>query len=302
MKLSPILLGLSVAATATSIAAAQDVTATPPKVIQLTREWIKPGKNGMVHDRSESAFVSLMNKAKLQGHYVALNSMSGKSRALYLTRYPSFAAWEADNKIVEKNAALQADFDRAAVNDGELLDGIDQAVFTYDEELSYHPHPDLSHARYYEISVFHVRPGHSKEWHEVSKMYRDACDKADIGAHWAMYSLAFGGEEGTYLALTHRDSLAEIDKTMADDKKFLEAVGGLEGMQKLDELFGQAVDTSHAELFSINPKQSYADEQWIKGDPEFWKPKASEAAKSVKPGADTAAKAAAPSASKPASH
>lgn len=275
MKLTPILFGLSLAITGTGIAAAQDSTPTkPPAVLQITREWVKPGKTGMVHDKSEASFVAALSKSKLQGHYVALNSMSGKARALYLTRYNSFEAWEADNKLVDKNASLGAELDRAAEADGALLDGLDQSVYTYSEELSFHPRPDLSHARYYEISVFHVRPGHQKEWFEVSKMYRDACEKAGLKSHWAMYEIAFGGESGTYIALTHRDSLSEIDEGMAEGKKFMEAVGGMEGMQKLDELYGQAVDSAHTELFSINPRQSFADEAWIKGDPDFWKPKA----------------------------
>ena len=54
--------------------------------------------------------------------------MSGKSRALYISRYPSFEAWEKDNKTVGKNAALAAEIDRAGMADGELLDGFDQAV------------------------------------------------------------------------------------------------------------------------------------------------------------------------------
>src|SRR6266568_7379006 len=101
MKASPILLGLSLVFTTSTMIAAQDSSTTtsdkPPKVLQITREWLKPGRGGMVHDKSEAAFVSLMNRGKLQGHYVALNSMTGKSRALYITRYPSFEAWEADN-------------------------------------------------------------------------------------------------------------------------------------------------------------------------------------------------------------
>jgi hypothetical protein len=48
MKISPILLGLSLAAAGISLAAAQDAsTSAPPKVLQITREWIKPGKAGM---------------------------------------------------------------------------------------------------------------------------------------------------------------------------------------------------------------------------------------------------------------
>ena len=272
-RISPILLGMSLACAGSAVAAAQDATPAPPKIIQLVREYLKTGKAPSAHDRSEASFVSFSGRAKLQGHYVALNSMSGKPRALYLYRYPSFDAMEKDNQLIDKNPALSSEFDRLLASDGELLDSMDMAILTYDEELSYHPHPDLSHARYYELNVFHVKPGHTREWHEVVKMYQAACDKANNGAHWGMYDLAYGGEGGTYLALSHRSSMKEMDDIFAGSKAFIEAMGGPEGMQKFDELFGQAVDSMRTELFSINPKQSYAEESWIKGDPDFWKPK-----------------------------
>ena len=288
MKIAPALC-LALAAAGTGLAFAQD-SMKPPAVIQITREWLKPGKSGMVHDKSEASFVAAFSKSKVQGHYVALNSLSGKSCALYLARYDSYAEWESDNKLIAKNASLSAELDRDQMADGDLLEGLDQAVLTFEEEMSFHPRPDYSHARYYEITSFHVRPGHNREWREVTKMYKDACEKAGIDAHWGMYYVAFGGESGTYIALTHRDSLVELDKGMADGKKIMEAMGGEEGMNKLDELFGQAVDSEHSELFSINPKQSFVDENTAKADPDFWRPKPA----SAKAQSATAAKPAAP--------
>src|SRR5215469_8581441 len=121
MKITrPFLFCLSLVFAGGSLAAAQDAKPSPPKVIQIMREYLKPGKSGMAHDRSEAAFVTASNHAKLQGHYVALNSMSGKSRALYMVRYDSFEAWEKDNKLIDGSPALAAEFDRAVVADGEL--------------------------------------------------------------------------------------------------------------------------------------------------------------------------------------
>ncbi len=272
-KTSPILLGISLALTCGFLAAAQNAPSTPPKVIVIQREWIKPGKAGAVHDKSEAAFVEAMRRAKFPTHYVALNSMSGKSRALYVSPYASLEAWEKDNKTIEQNAALATDIDHAAEADGDLLEGYDQAVFVYDEDLSYHPHPDVSHARYYEITVFHMRPGHHKEWYGVVKMYKDTCEKSGSSAHWAAYEIVYGREAGTFIALTARNSLTEVDQGMAEFKKFMEAAGGDAGMTKLDDLFAQAVDSSSTQLFSVNPKQSYAEQAWIDADPDFWKPK-----------------------------
>lgn len=273
MKLYPVVC-LSLAFAGIGIAVAQDsAPMKPPAVIEISREWLKPGKSGLLHDKTEAAFVATMNKSGLQGHYVALNSLTGKSRALFMTRYPSFDAWESDNKLVNKNASLVAELDHDAVVDGDLLDGIDTAVFVYNEDLSFHARPDLSHARYYELTLFRVRLGHDKDWRDLSKTYKDACEKAGIGAHWGMYELIYGGEGGTFVALTHRESLSELDSIPADSKKIVEAMGGPEAMQKFDAQFGQAVESVRSELFSINPKQSYAEELWIKTDPDFWKPK-----------------------------
>lgn len=248
-------------------------------VLQITREYTKPYKGGAAHDKTESAFIAAQARAKFPVYYIAMNSLSGRARALFMARYTSFAEWEKDNKIEDKNATLSADLERAGIADGELLDEVDQMVYTYDVDLSYHPHDDLQNHRVYQISVFHVRPGHGKQWREVVKMVKDAHDKAGTAAHWGMYEAAFGVEDGTYIALTGDPSMSAIDTAFSEDKKFREAIGGAEGMQKLDELFGEAVDSSHTELFTVNPKQSYVSEDWIKSDPNFWRPKPAAAAK-----------------------
>jgi hypothetical protein len=273
--ISPVLLGLSLAVAGSTLTAAQSDSSTtsPPKVLQITLEYTKPYKGGAAHDKTESAFIAAEQRANFPVHYVAMNALSGKSRALFMTRYDSFADWEKDNKLIDSNPTLAAGFERAGLADGELLDEVDQLVFTYDEDLSYHPHSDLDKHRVYQISVFHVRPGKQKEWREVVKMVKDAHEKAGTSAHWGMYEIAFGEPDGTFIAISGDPSMSAIDLAYAEDKKFREAIGGDEGMQKLDEKFGEAIESSHSELFVVNPKQSYVSDDWIKADPGFWKPK-----------------------------
>lgn len=298
MKLRPFLC-LALAVVGTGFAASQD-SASPssiPTVLQITREYIKPYKANAAHDKTESAFVAAMSRAKFPAYYVALNSMSGKSRALFLTQYPTFAEWEKDNKILDKTPSLGADLERAGIADGDLLDSLDSVVFTYDADLSYHPHADISHARYMELTVFHVRAGHTKDWMDLSKMYQDAIGKINPSAHWAMFDLVYGGEGGTYVAIAARSSMSELDDGMAAGKKLMDALGGPEAMEKFDKLYGDCVDSMRSELFSINPKQSYVDEAFIKADPDFWKPKAT----APKAQSAATAKPAAPAQPKPAS-
>ena len=105
------------------------------------------------------------------------------------------------------------------------------------------------------------------------KMVKAAHDKMGDNAHWGMYEAAFGTEDGTYIAISGDPHMAVIDRGFCRRQEFVEAMGGEEGMAKLDALFGAAVDSSRSELFAVNPKQSYVSDDWIKADPDFWKPK-----------------------------
>lgn len=272
-------LGVSLVFAFSSMAAAQD--AAPPKILQITREFTKPGKNGMAHDKTESLFVEAMTRAKWPTHYVGMTSLSGKMRALFLTQYDSFAAWEKDIQAVAKNASFSAALEHAGVVDGELLDSMDQGVFVFREDMSLRPMADISHMRYLEISSYIVRPGHMAEWDELVKMVKAAYESGVPASHWGMYELAFGGDGGTFLVLTARKSLAEIDMRPETDKQFAAAMGA-DGMKRFTELIASCIASSQHQLFSFNPRMSYVEESWIKSDPDFWKPKA-EAAHAAKP-------------------
>jgi hypothetical protein len=275
-KISPFLLGLSLAVAGSQLAAAQEnAPATPsiPKVLQITREFTKPGKGGQAHEKTEYGFIQAMERAKFPAYYLGMTSMSGKGRALFFTQYDSFETWEKDNKLFDKNPVLAADFERANVTDGELLDSVDSEVFTYDADLSYRPHGDISDARYMEISIFKVKPGHGHEFRELVKTAIEANKKGGTSAHWATFEAAYGVEDGTYNMLSADKSMAEIDTGMAEGKQF-EAAMGEEGMKKFHEGVASAMEWSRSELFAFSPHMSYLPETWVKTDPAYWKPKA----------------------------
>jgi hypothetical protein len=60
--------------------------------------------------------------------------------------------------------------------------------------------------------------------------------------------------------------------------EFGEALGE-DGLKKLDHLVAESVESTQHELFQIDPRMSYVPEEWIRADPEFWKPKAQAMAK-----------------------
>jgi hypothetical protein len=281
-SLSRTFLSVSLAFGCCCIASAQDQSSSSiPKVLQITREFTKPGKAGAVHEKAESAFVQAMARAKWPTHYMAVTSLTGKQRALFLTRFDSFEAWEKDNAAVAKNASLASSIDRAGFNDGDLLDSMDQAVFYYRESMSLRPMSDISKMRYLDVMVFKIRGGKAREWEELVKLAKEGYGKGDPQAHWGTFELVYGGDAGTYLVLTARKSLAEVDRGFSMEKDIMSAIGEANG-KKMDELFASCVESLQTQLFAFSPSMSYPAEEWIKSDPDFWKPKTSTAMASPK--------------------
>jgi len=255
---------------------AQDAaTVPPPKVLVITREFLKPGRAGEMHKKAEAAFVQAMSSAKFPGHYLAVSSLSGRPRALFLSGFDSLADWEKDGKVIEKNATLGAALDRAGVADGDLLSDADGGVFLYREDYSLNAPVDIAHMRYFEIGHFQVKQGHEKEWEEGVKMVLKAYQKIP-DMHFACYQVLYGGHDGTYLFFTPLKSADQIDAELLHNKDFMAAMGE-DGMKRLAELSAASIDWSENNLFSFDPSMSYVSPEWIKADPEFWKPKTGKA-------------------------
>jgi len=273
-KFTGVLLGVSLLVGGIGLATAQDTSEVqpPPKVLALYREYLKPGKAGTVHEKSESAFVQAVTKAKVPTNYLAVDSISGRPRSLFLFPYDSFDGIEKDYMNTQKNPALATALDHAMVTDGELLSDMDSTLLAYREEQSLRPNVDIAHMRYFEISLFQVRPGHGKDWDDIVKLVLAAYEKVP-DAHWATYEVVYGQQpNSTYVVFTAIKSAADIDKEFAQDKDFVAAMGE-DGMKKLAELETQALESRQSNLFSFNPRMSYPPERWVKADPDFWKPK-----------------------------
>jgi hypothetical protein len=269
-----LLLGSCLLLGGVSVAAAQEKsegTTPPPKVLSIFREFLKPGKAGSPHEKAESAFVQAFARAKWPTHYLTVTSITGKPRALFLTGYDSFEAWEKDLKAVEKNSALSASLDKSVIADGDLLSDADASALVYSEEYSLRAPVDIPHMRYFEISLFQLRPGHRKEWDEAVKLVMKAYDKIP-DAHWATYELMYGQQGQAFVIFTPLKSAAEIDRSFDQNKQFMTAMGE-DGMKRLSELESAAVESRQTNLFAFSPKMSYVPDEWVKADPEFWKPK-----------------------------
>jgi hypothetical protein len=247
----------------------------PPNVLVFQREYLKPGKGGMSHERSESAFVRAFAGAKYPTHYFALDSMSGVSRALFFIPYDSFADWEKDNASLRANKALNTAIDHAQLMDGDLLSSFDSGAAMLRPDLSLNK-GHIRGTHYFEITTFVVKPGHENEFEELAHIYADGFRKVAPDAHWDCFELIYGTitpgipTGSTFIVMNLMKSLAEVDKGNANFKKFADEEGA-SGMKKISELTAASIETTSTSLFEINPRMSYPPQQWIDNDPGFWK-------------------------------
>ena len=252
------------------------------KFLLIQREYLKPGRTGSMHEKTESAFIRAMAAAKWPTHYFGADSLSGPSRALFFVGYPSFEAMEKDNLAQAKNTTLSAAWDRAEIADGDLLTEFDSGVYLYRDDLSLRSAVDIAKFRYFEILHFNVKPGRTKEWEEMVKLYHDGYEKAVPQAQWATFEGEYGTNSGgIFLVFIPMKSLAEMDARASDGKKLGEALGEA-GMKKMAELEASCISSSQSNLFQFNPKISYPPDEWVKSD-SFWKPKPAAPAPAAKP-------------------
>ena len=267
---------LTLAAALSPVLNAQSAMADgPPKVLRIDREYLKPGKGGMLHERSESAFIHAFADAKSTAPYFALDSLSGASRSLFLYGYDSFEDWEKQATAVRSNKALSAKLDQASQADGDLLASYDSAVMMLRPDLSLNK-GSIDGARFFEITTFVVKPGHTHDFTELAKMYIETYRKVDPDTHWDTFELTYGNPTpGTaggaiFLVFNTMKSLAETDKSMQSSDKFAGELGA-DGMKKISELTAASVAATGTNLFAINPRESNPPSEWIKKEPAFWK-------------------------------
>jgi hypothetical protein len=261
--------------TTTSIALAQEQTTSgPPKVLQIIREEVKPGK-GAAHEKVEAGWPRAFANAKSPTHYIAMTSVTGPSEAWFVSGFDSLASWEKDRLDNEKNTALTAELNQLDEKDGALLSGIRSVVATYREDLSYRATGvNIGQMRYFYVNTFRIRPGHENDYIQANKIVRDAHEKANVPEHWAVFQVMSGMPSGTYLTFQPLKSLAEVDAFPQTHGKAYQEATGDDGRQKLRELASAGTLSSEVAIFSFSPKMSYASKEVASADPDFWTPKA----------------------------
>lgn len=259
---------------------AQSPEPPPPAVLQIGREWIKPGK-GIAHHRLEADWTRALIQANAPGVMLAIESVTGQPEAWFIFPYGSWADYEKAGTITNTTPALTAITARFTESETDLLSDQRTMVATFREDLSYRaPNvPPLATMRFFSITRTQVRPGHLNEFEEGRKMAKKAHEMAKLPDGYAIYQVNSGAAQGTFIQFAARKSMSELDGTaQIHGPAYLAALGGDLGQQKLNALANSGTISSEVNHFAFSPDLTIPATEWIAAD-SFWAPKPAPAGK-----------------------
>lgn len=252
-----------------SAAAAQEAPA-PPKVLQIIREQVKPGK-AATHEKLEMGWPKAYAKANWPNGWIGMASVSGPPEAWFLFAWPSYAAMEKDRENIDKTPTLKAEDEQLSQQDGELLSGISSMLASYREDLSYRPNVYVAKMRYFSVTTWRVNQGRAQDFTTWRRMAKELHEKAKVDEHFAIYQVVSGAPAGTFLMFRPLKSMAEMDVD-PHDKAYQDAVGE-GGRARIRDLQHEALLSANAQIFAFNPKMSYVSKEFAAPDPDYWTPK-----------------------------
>lgn len=257
--------------TAATVAQGQALPAAQPALLTIFREQVKVN-HGAEHERIEAGWPAAFAKAKSPNYYLAAAALTGVQEVWFLAPYASNAAIADEMKLQSSDTVLAAELARLTRADAEVLNDSRTIQALARTDLSHGAFPDLAKVRFWEITIFRVRPGHEPEFEAAAKAYGAATDRAATGASYRVYQVTAGMPEPTFLVFASVESYAQFDAMMASGQKAMQGLTPDE--QVTMQKFGtDALINSETNRFALNPTMSYVSAETRATDPAFWTPK-----------------------------
>lgn len=252
-------------------AMAQALPTSQPAMLTIIREQVKLG-HGAEHERIEAGWPAAFAKAKSPAYYLAMTSLTGASEAWFVVPFATNAANADEMKLESSDTVLAAELGRLSRADAEVLSDSRTIQAVARPELSHGDFPDLAKMRYWEISIFRVRPGHDADFAAAAKAYGAATDRSGSGVTFRVYSVTAGMPEPTYLIFQTVGAYADFDAMTAGGRKTMQSFTPDE-QTVMQKFFTDALINQETNRFALNPTMSYVSPETRATDVAFWTPK-----------------------------
>jgi len=253
-----------------STALAQSLPTSQPNILQIFREEVKIG-HGADHVKVEAGWPAAFEKAKSPYTYIALVSMTGPPEAWFISPFESHEAM-ADSLKREDEPTLAAELARLQKADAEHITTGRSILAMARKDLSRGAFPETAKQRFYEVTIFRVRPGHERGFEAAAKAYGAAAGRGAPETSYRVYEVMAGMPSPTYLVFSSVTSYGAFDKGMADGAATMKAATE-EEMNVLQKFSAEGLINSENIRFRLDPVMSYVPKDVRAQDPAFWMPK-----------------------------
>ena len=223
----------------------------PPPLLRLNR---RPGVNG--------AAIRQYADAGAQVNVVGMTSITGPAETWLIEPQNSFEGIEEVDKAVGPLVAVDEPLSNEILAASRTMIAVYRPGFSYRPEQAIQAFPK---ARYFQVSLYRIRPGTEAEFVELVKSRRILRDSINLDRPEMAYQVISGAPSGTYLFLAPLASLKVLDEGLAKARAY---AGGIAASAKAGEF------TREHLLFRVEPKMSWVSDEFASADPEFWRPKA----------------------------
>jgi hypothetical protein len=265
------------------IASAQDetpptVAGAPPQMLVLVHREFVPGK-APERRKLEASIARACNQLVVPNSWIDLESLTGSPEALSFDPFDTFDQMDAAQADWAQIFASHPDLARMQSELDTLVSSERTIIAVRRDDLGYHPQAiDFSKARFVRVLEVRVFPGRASDFAESLRILADAYEKINADTPWVVYQVNAGMPSPAFLVFLPMRALAKNDDLLEWRRPLREAEGE-EAAQHMEQIARDAYAGTESNLYVISPEMSHVSREFAEGDPGFWSPKASAAAK-----------------------
>lgn len=211
--------------------------------------------------------------AKAPIDVLGMKATTGSSQSWLIESHRSFASIEAVDKAIA--SAPMANADRSTLED-EAFSPSTRMIGLVRHPLSYRPDEALKllhTARYFQISIYRIRPGADVDFAELIRIRKATFDSLNLDRPELGYQIISGGSSGMYVFLAPLPSLRTLDNGIARMPVHADGFSHSGGAARAAgrQIQYEADITREHMLFRVQPAMSHVSDEFASPDTEFWR-------------------------------
>lgn len=230
-------------------ASAQSLTTDPPPIIQIIR---KPGTSVTVRSYAD---------ARAMVNAIGLRSVTGSPETWMMEAHYSFASVEdLDQRLADSH------FPDEAVAPPVAMIGLYRPAWSFRPAEAIRL---LGRARYFNVTVFHIRPGTEDQFGEIVRLRRANADAINLDRPDLAFQVMSGAPAGTYVFIAPMQTLRAMDEGVNPVPVYAEGIAAAKKDGK--QLAADIELTREHFLFRVDPKISWVADDFAALDKDFWR-------------------------------